>query len=57
MPETVVQQAGDAAIVTAQYLQASLTISLNKHYKDSPLKVFGCQGNNENIQPNGDYSS
>ena len=34
VPETVVQQAGDAAIVTAQYLQASLTISLNKHYKD-----------------------
>jgi serine/threonine protein phosphatase PrpC/ankyrin repeat protein len=34
VPETIVQQAGDAAIVTAQYLQAQNTTSLNKHYKD-----------------------
>ena len=34
VPENIVQRAGDAAIVTAQYLQAVNSTSLNKHYKD-----------------------
>ena len=34
VPENIVQRAGDAAIVTAQYLQAVNSNNLNKHYKD-----------------------